>query len=214
MKGSEFSSRLLDRRSRSRRPSHRWAQPALRRTLLTLAALVLSTLACPALTPERRTEPAGEYQVKALFLYNFAKFVDWPPSNFASPQDSFTLCVVGEDPFGGELDRAVVDKTIKGRRVSVKRISNAQDARACQIAFIGSTNEKRVKKLLEELSFASVLTVGDGSGFTDWGGIVKFTLDDNKIRFEINIDAAERARLKISSQLLSLAKTVIRKGRS
>lgn len=186
----------------------------LRPVLLIGLALNFWVLASSALSLEKRVEGASEYKVKALFLYNFAKFVDWPASSFASPQDHFKVCVVGDDPFGDELDQAVQGKTINNRHFTIRRVSKPQDVRSCHIAFISSPDERRVRKLLEELHPASVLTVGDGHGFTEWGGILKFTLEGNKVRFEINVDAAEHARLKISSQLLSLAKSIIRKGKS
>lgn len=95
----------------------------------------------------------------------------------------------------------------------VKRVSRAQDVRSCQIAFIGTMDERRARKTLAELNSASVLTVGAINGFTEWGGVVKFTLEENKVRFEINLEAAEHAQLRISSKLLSLAKVVIRRGK-
>jgi hypothetical protein len=181
--------------------------------LLGLFAISSWLMASSSLTQENRPEAASEYQVKALFLYNFAKFVDWPDGSYSSPQGPFTICIVGEDPFGSELDQAVKGKTINNRKLAVKRVAKARDARSCQIAFISSTDERRVRMLLDELRSASVLTVGDINGFTGWGGVVKFTLEANKVRFEINVDAAEHVRLRISSKLLSLAKVVIRRGK-
>lgn len=171
--------------------------------------LAICTIAAPSSTPAIRAEPVSEYQVKALFLYNFAKFVEWPPGTFSSPRDPITLCIFGEDPFGGELDKAVNGKTVNNRELSIVRIARAPGAKSCQIAFIGSSDKRQASTFINSLSSAGALTVGDASGFTRWGGIIKFAMEDNMVRIEINIIAAERARLKISARLLKVAKVVV-----
>lgn len=213
MQDSKLSIISSVRRAGYRRAEPRWRRPLPHYVFPCVLALASWVMAYSAFTPAPQAEPAGEYQVKALFLYNFAKFVDWPASSFATSQDAFTICVVGEDPFGSELDQVVRSKTINSRRLVVKRVSRAQDVRSCQIAFIGTMDERRARKTLAELNSASVLTVGAINGFTEWGGVVKFTLEENKVRFEINLEAAEHAQLRISSKLLSLAKVVIRRGK-
>ncbi len=156
---------------------------------------------------------AGEHQVQALFLYNFAKFVDWPASSFATVHDAFNICVIGEDPFGAELDVVARNKTISGRQLVIKRIYRTADARSCHIAFISTMDERRARNTLSKFDSASVLTVGAIKGFTNWGGIIEFSLEESKVRFGINLDAAEHAQLRISSKLLSLAKVVVKKGK-
>jgi len=175
------------------------------RLSLLLAMAVLSYI--PWDSPARG-QSASEYHVKALFLYNFAKFVDWPADASGGPQDGIALCVVGDDPFGSVLDETLKGKTINGQEMVVKRFRRAQDARACQIVFIASSEKNHLRLILESLKGARVLTVGETEGFAQFGGVINFTLEENRVRFEVNVDAADRAGLKISSKLLSLARIV------
>ena len=149
---------------------------------------------------------AGEYQVKAAFLFNFAKFVEWPGPDPAN--DPINLCVVGDDPFGSLLDQMVKGKLANGRAMEIRRISPGVKFERCQIAFIAASERKRLPALLESLGHAGVLTVGETDDFARGGGIISFFLDNNHVRLEVNVDAADRAGLKISSKLLSLAKIV------
>jgi hypothetical protein len=145
--------------------------------------------------------------VKAVFLYNFAKFVEWPsvPAEAGQP---FTICVVGEDPFGDTLDQAILGKSINGRALMARRVRRAGDARTCQIAFISASEGKRLRAILDGLNGASVLTVGETEGFAEQGGVINFRLEEDRVRFEINVDAAQRAGLKMSAKLLGLARIV------
>jgi uncharacterized protein DUF4154 len=146
-----------------------------------------------------------EYQVKAAFLYNFVKFVEWPPQVFKSPTDGIAICILGQDPFGGALDEAVRGKTFEGRTVVVARIAEVRQAGGCRILFVSASESKRARAILTELEASSILTVGDTEGFAAEGGVIDFRLEAGRVRFRVNVDAAERARLKISSKLLSLA---------
>jgi hypothetical protein len=158
--------------------------------------------------PLARAQSASEYQVKAVFLYNFAKFVDWPPDPSTDGHSPIVLGIIGEDPFGDLLEKTVQGKTVNGRGLVVRRPRRESEARACQIIFVSSSEKKRLRPLLDSLKGASVLTVGESDGFAQLGGIINFTLEDNKVHFEVNVAAADRAGLKISSKLLSLAKIV------
>jgi hypothetical protein len=149
--------------------------------------------------------PIGEYQLKAVFLFNFAKFVEWPPQAFADPHDPFTICVLGENPFGSALEDGVRGKTVVNRTIAIRLVSSSQQTRTCQILFISSSERKRIHGILEALRSCCVLTVGDTEDFTENGGIVQFRMKDARIRIEINAEAAERASLRISSKLLSLS---------
>jgi hypothetical protein len=149
--------------------------------------------------------PVGEYQLKAVFLFNFAKFVEWPPQAFADARDPFTICVWGDNPFGSSLDDAVRGKTVATRPISIRLISSPQQARTCQILFVSASERKRMRGLLEALRNCCVLTVGDTDDFTANGGIVQFRVKDARVGIEIDAEAAERANLRISSKLLSLA---------
>ena len=149
-----------------------------------------------------------EYRIKAAFLYNFATFVQWPAHAFKDARSPLTLCVLGDDPFGAAFDRAIVGKTVAGRKMVVARFEDLQRLAACQILFISSSERNRLSKIFSTLKGSSVLTVGDTDGFAHQGGIINFTVEENRIRFEINEHAAERAGLKISSKLLNLAAIV------
>lgn len=166
---------------------------------------VIGLLRAPA---GRAQDAPSEYQVKAAFLFNFAKFIDWPESSFETPQSPFSVCVVGADPFGRALDDALRGKTVANRPVVVSRLKDPGLARQCQIAFISSSEKSHLPAILEAFRGTNGLIVGDADGFAAAGGTIQFTLEEHRVRFTINTDAAERARLQISSKLLALAKIV------
>ena len=153
-----------------------------------------------------QAQASNEYQVKAAFLYNFAKFVDWPAEAFGGSNGTLVIGVVGDDPFGGALDQAINGKSIGGRPLAVRRLRWGQDLRSCHILFISSSERKRLPQIIQSLRGASVLTVGDMGQFNQQGGIINFILEASKVRFEINSRGADQARLRISSKLLALAK--------
>jgi hypothetical protein len=157
--------------------------------------------------------PAGgqsidEYQAKAAFLFNFVKFVEWPPAVFKSEKDPIRICVLGQNPFGASLDNAVRGRDVAGRPLIAVQVSNLRQAAACQMIFVTAPECKRFRAMAAELCAASVLSVGEVEGFASDGGVVNFKVEDGKIRFEINLAAAEQAKLHISSKLLSLARVV------
>jgi YfiR/HmsC-like len=175
---------------------------------LILCALLLASPATG------RTEAiAREYDVKAAFLYNFTKFVDWPPSAFHDDRSSLRLCVLGEDPFGGSL-QTIVKEEVAGRKITVLRSGWISDPSGCQILFVSRSEEKRLTQILATVRGAPVLTVGDVEGFLEKGGIINFTLQGSKIRFEINQESADRAGIKISSKLLRLATRIVSGSRT
>jgi hypothetical protein len=151
-------------------------------------------------------EPPSEYEVKAAFLYNFAKFIDWPPEAIPQPDTAIIIGVLGEDPFMGALERIIRDKKINGHSFVIKRAKNIQDLKNGHILFISTSEKKRLPDILETVRDASVLTVSELDPFSQQGGIVQFVMEANKVRFKINVKAAERARLRISSRLLNLSK--------
>ena len=148
---------------------------------------------------------AEEYQVKGAFLINFTKFVDWPAEAFKGPGDPIAICVFGGNPFGPSLERAARATVVTNRSVSVRQVSDAQQASQCQIVFVGGSERKRSRGLLDALRGKSVLTVGESDGFLAGGGIIGFRLEGDKVRMEISTEAAGRAGLHISAKLLSLA---------
>jgi hypothetical protein len=165
--------------------------------------LVLAVVALGCLHAE--SPVADEYSVKAAFLFNFAKFVEWPADAFKGPEDPISICVLGQNPFGSALEDVVRDKTVANRAFVVREVLTAQQASKCQIVFVTASERKRFRSHLEELKGHSILTVGEAEDFTANGGVINFKLKDARVRIEIDTGAAEKARLRISSKLLSLA---------
>jgi hypothetical protein len=159
-----------------------------------------------------QSQSAGEYQVKAAFLFNFAKFVEWPPDAFPRPDAPLQICVLGQDPFGVEFEQSIVEKIVQGHKIKVVHPDGASQARACQILFIASSEKQRMRDILQGLRGASVLTVADTASFIQGGGIINFVLERDQVRFEINLRAAELAHLKLSARLLTVAKLVLPGG--
>jgi hypothetical protein len=154
-----------------------------------------------------------EYEVKATYLYNFSRFVEWPVKGTQAQSDSFSICVLGQDPFGPALNAILADVTVAGKSVVAKRIPTPQDAVNCRVLFISSSENTRLKQILTTLGDASVLTVSDLPQFTQRGGMVQFILEGNRVRFEVNLATAERAGLTLSSELLKVAINVRRSAR-
>jgi len=148
------------------------------------------------------------HQVQAAFLFNFAKFVTWPDDAFQRSENALIIGVLGEDPFGAVLEETVRDKTVMGKKLAVKRFVRIQDAVKSHILFLSSSEESQLPQILKGLERATVLTVSDMEQFAERGGMVAFTVEDQKVRFNVNVDAVERAGLKMGSQLLKLAKIV------
>jgi YfiR/HmsC-like len=152
---------------------------------------------------------AGEYQVKAAFLFNFAKFVEWPSSSLPDPSAPLRICILGRDPFGEELRNITKEKTVSGRKLQIDQVVDLRQARTCQILFIASSEKAQLKETLDALQGANVLTVSDTNGFLEQGGMINFVLENDRVQFGVNRKAAEKAGLKISSKLLSVAKLVV-----
>jgi hypothetical protein len=153
---------------------------------------------------------AEEYRVKAAFIFHFAQLVEWPPEK--GTDNSLVLCTLGEDPFQGVLEGTVAGKAIGHRILRVRHLGQPEGMQACQIVFLGRAQSKQIPTLVSTLHQAPVLTVGETAGFLDAGGMIDFLLEDNKVRFEVNLHAAESADLKIGSRLLVLAERVVGEG--
>jgi YfiR/HmsC-like len=156
--------------------------------------------------------PPVEYQVKAAFLFNFAKFVEWPSDTFQSEKSPITLCVFRRDPFGSALDEIIRGKIINNRAVLARRINELSDLKSCQLVFISSVEDKHLSEVIGSLKGRSALLVGEGEGFAERGGGIQLFQEDNKLRFAVNLDSIQRARLTVSSKLLALAKIVHDQG--
>lgn len=178
----------------------------LRRTGTALALLILLLQGAASARADAKGEL--EDQVKAAFLLNFTKFVEWPDGAFEGPGDPVTMCVAGEGPIGESLQDLVQGATVSGRRLAVHRTRSLAELRDCHLVFVPRSERRRQAEILSALQGSGILTVGDADGFLADGGMIRFVLDQNRVRFEINLAAAEAGGLKLSSQLLRLARSV------
>jgi hypothetical protein len=160
-------------------------------------------LAAPA---SLAAEESLEYQVKGAFLLNFAKFAEWPSSAFADSDSPISICILGDDPFGNMLDQFIAGEHVNGRKLVLQRLRRVPPPTACQVLFI-SNSQKDIARILAALG-PGVLTVGEGPSFNRDGGVIAFVIENRRVRFDINQKAAEAASLKLSSKLMSVAKSV------
>lgn len=166
-------------------------------------AIVLGLVATATLPAQ-----VDEYQVKAFFLYNFTRYVEWPPQDFSSPKDPIVICILGPNRFGGALEQAISGKLVDGRPLVVRQIFAIAPKCNCQILFVNASERKLFRSAATTIRAAGILTVGESQGFTSDGGVINFKVEDGKVRFEINVDAAVQEHVHISSKLLSLAQIV------
>jgi hypothetical protein len=160
-----------------------------------------------------QAQTADEYQVKAAYMYNLAKFVDWPSDAFESPSQPIVFCVLGQTPLSRPLEDALTGKVVGQRPLLFRQLTDAKQAGDCKVLFISSADKKRMGQTLDQVKSLHVLTVGEGEDFTEDGGIARFFLDAGRVRLEFNLDAADDAKLRVSSKLLSLGRTVKKPGR-
>ena len=178
--------------------------------MIAARCVTLALLVVPA-THAQSARP-GEYQVKAAYLYNFTQFVKWPPGAPSLARDSFSICVLGQDPFGSFLDSTIMGEVVEGKNVIARRILQPREAASCAIVYISSMETARLDSILAELGKSSALTVSDIPQFAQRGGMIQFVLEANKVRFEVNLRAAENTGLMLSSDLLKVAVRVRRTG--
>jgi hypothetical protein len=169
--------------------------------VLALGATVARTSALEEVRP-------SEYQVKAAFIYNFAKFVEWPADRPIPEDEPFVITVLGQDPFGGVLDESLRGKSVAGRQVKVRRVTRTEEVGHSEILFISDSEGEQLPRILKQFERDAVLTVGEMDGFAERGGVIRFKTEKDRVRLEINVGVAERARLRISSELLKLARIV------
>lgn len=151
----------------------------------------------------------SEDQVKAAYVYNFAKFVEWPLRDFADPTAPLRLCVLDDRLLESELIQIVKGKAVAGHPVMVVPVQNGDQSRDCHILFIGSSQEQQIRHIIEAIRGTNVLTVGEVKGLVQAGGIINFVLQDDRVQFEVNYKAAKQAGLTVSSRLLAVAKIVV-----
>jgi hypothetical protein len=149
-----------------------------------------------------------EYPLKAVFLFNFAQFTDWPTNAFDGPDSPLVIGVLGDDPFGALLDDAVRDETVNGRKFIVERYQHVEDLKTCHILFISQSESRRLDKIMADLKGKPVLTVSDIDGSAYRGVCVRFITENNKIRLRINMDALKDANLVMSSKLLRVSEVI------
>lgn len=158
-----------------------------------------------------KAQASLEYAVKAAYLYKFAPFVAWPPAAFPTPTSPFTVCVFGEDPFGGVLDKTVHGQSVFGRRVEVRRLDQASGAPGCQLLYVGRASQQSAATVLQTVRSEPVLTVTDEAQGGS-GGIVQFMVRSGHVRFALDADRARTSGLGLSSKLMALAVHVKRSG--
>lgn len=161
----------------------------------------------PPNLPAQQTK-ASESAVKATYLYNFSRFVQWPADAASTKVDSFSICVFGEDPFGPVLDTILSGESIGGKAVVAKGVTKLQDASDCRVLYISASEESRLKEILGSVDRAGVLTVSDIPQFSLRGGMIQFVFVGNRVRFEVNLSNAQAAGLTLSSDLLKVAVAV------
>jgi hypothetical protein len=208
-RGIESGTKILHTHGSSRIAglSHR-AAGCKRTWLLLLVIIASSCTVWPIPEALSASERPSEYEVEAAYLFNFGKFITWPPTT--SQNRPLSICVIGEDPFGPSLDHIVAGEKIGGRAVVDKKISSVDEASACSILYISSSESSRLTRILSVVQDRPVLTVSDIPNFTDHGGIIQFVLHENRVRFVVNLGPAQRDGLALSSELLKVALSVKR----
>jgi hypothetical protein len=172
------------------------------RKLAAIFILILVTVAVVTVSSFGEERKLGEYEVKAVFIYNLAKFIEWPDKSLDN-SSTLTVYILGDDLFGTDLD-AIRDKLIKGKRIVVQQIDSPDDLKNAGILFISSSEKEYLRDILKRISGLPILTVGDTKSYAQRGVMINFYIENNKIRFEINLEAANLAGLKISSNVLRM----------
>jgi hypothetical protein len=185
-------------------------RPASLRRSVILLLLMLFALGCALIgaRPVAAAEGSTDAQVKAGLIYNFAKYTEWPAAAFASPQSPIRLCFAGVDETQAKAFAAIEGKPVQGREVRIKRNPALAEIGECNILYVGDDDHRRANAALQAARNASVLTISDSEGFVEAGGVIGLVYADSRIQFEVNLGAAQRAGLKIASQVLKIARVV------
>ena len=180
----------------------------MRRHLQAIAVTVCAACVLLPLTAGAQQSRPSEYQVKAVYLFNFSRFVSWPDRTTGGADAPFAICVIGKDPFGTVLDSTLAGESIGGKAVVARRVALAEQAAGCRVLFISASEDGRLKEILGSLEKSSVLTVSDIARFSERGGMIQFVLQGGRVRFEVNLASAAQANLTLSSDLLKVAVAV------
>ena len=176
-----------------------------------LLCIALPTIMASASLVERadsKTQEVTEYEVKAAYVYYFAKFTEWPPEALPSPNSPITIGVIGNDEFGALLDKVVKDKTVLNHPMAVRRLNWPADLRSIQMLYIGSMANKRLKQIEQDLQKMPVLTIAETENGARTSGIVNLFIEGGKVQFDVDIKAAEKSGLRVSSKLLRMAREI------
>jgi hypothetical protein len=168
----------------------------------------LLTVACFVTVADAQQPRFNEHEVKAVFLFNFVQFVDWPANAFGDVQAPVVIGILGDDPFGRTLDDVIQGEHVRNRELVIQRYGRLEDVAACHILFVSPSESERYERIVASLKDRPTLTVGDTAGFASRGGMVRFLTERNRIRFEVNVAAVKAAGLTISSTLLRSASIV------
>jgi hypothetical protein len=180
-----------------------WHSPQALRRALKIATLTIA-LASAASQPAR---PVTQSDLEAVYLYNFAKFVNWPPES-VSPSAPFTICTLGNEDFRGALDALTSNESLQGRKIIVRHLTSIIGAGTCQILFLGQSEDVRMAKDLNAVKLKPILTVSSDPEFLNHGGMIQFIVQDKRVRFAVNLSPALQAHLAVSSELLKVAVAV------
>ncbi len=180
------------------------------RTLRIIAVgLMCAVMTVPGRAQSNGSSDSSEYLIKAGFTYNFAKLMQWPASAFPQPDSPIVIGILGADPFGGTLDEVLAGKKVNGRGFLVRHLKwGGNELKDCNILFVSTSEMGHVDEIFRLLKGLPILTIGEMPNFARRGGIINFILEDDKVRFEVNVEAAKQADINISSRLLTLAKIV------
>jgi hypothetical protein len=177
---------------------------------IAFSIFVVSLIAMAAIPSNMAAQSdVSEYRVKAAFMFQFAQFVTWPEDAFKDAASPINFCTLGTDPFGGALEAALDGKSVGAHPAHVVHLKQRQEASICHMLFVGADNANRLAAVLQSLQSSPVVTVGDIDRFAQQGGMIGLVLENNKVRFEINLDAADRGRVKFNARLITLAKNLI-----
>jgi YfiR/HmsC-like len=169
---------------------------------------LLNALVARTRNVSAQEDPVDEYKLKAAMLYNLTHFVEWPGSAYPDRKAPIFLCILGQDPFASSLASTIPKETDNGRAMLIRHLQSDKETGGCHILYISSSERKTAARIFSTLNGSGILTVGEMTQFAAHGGMIQFALEDQRVRFDINLDAASRAGLKISSKLLAIAQIV------
>lgn len=175
---------------------------------MTYRLFFLVLLSCSVTILPAQKSPVQDYQIKAIFLLNFTRFVEWPANTFPTEETPIIIGILGEDPFGSYLDEVLAGEKVNGRSVMVVRYKEMSEIEHCHLLYIKIPESDGLENILKTLAERNILTISDADLFIQKGGMIRFINVNKKIHFQINPDAAKAANINISSKLLSLAEIV------